>query len=142
MITTILFEMLWLIFGKKPHIEKMSKDYLNVVVSNCISLEYNTFSSFLEFFIDTFKNTKVYSDQLNKAISCLYERHCNRCNKQSECYNKNKTNVVYKLRSILENKQLDKDFLSFCPSLQSIKETASMLSNQMIAINNIKILSV
>ena len=133
MITTILFEMLWLIFGKKPHIEKMSKDYLNVVVSNCISLEYNTFSSFLEFFIDTFKNTKVYSDQLNKAISCLYERHCNRCNKQSECYNKNKTNVVYKLRSILENKQLDKDFLSFCPSLQSIKETASMLSNQMIA---------
>jgi serine phosphatase RsbU (regulator of sigma subunit) len=87
----------------------------------------------LEFFIDTFKNTKAYSDQLTKAISCLYERHCNRCNKQSECYNKNKTNIVYKLRSILENKQLDKEFLSFCPSLQSIKETASMLSNQMIS---------
>ena len=120
MITSIIFEVLWLIFGKKPHIEKMSKDYLNIVMSNCISLEYNTFSSFLEFFIDTFKNTKAYSDQLTKAISCLYERHCNRCNKQSECYNKNKTNIVYKLRSILENKQLDKEFLSFCPSLQSI----------------------
>jgi serine/threonine protein phosphatase PrpC len=133
MITSIIFEVLWLIFGKKPHIEKMSKDYLNIVMSNCISLEYNTFSSFLEFFIDTFKNTKAYSDQLTKAISCLYERHCNRCNKQSECYNKNKTNIVYKLRSILENKQLDKEFLSFCPSLQSIKETASMLSNQMIS---------
>ncbi len=133
MITSIIFEVLWLIFGKRPHIEKMSKDYLNIVMSNCISLEYNTFSSFLEFFIDTFKNTKAYSDQLTKAISCLYERHCNRCNKQSECYNKNKTNIVYKLRSILENKQLDKEFLSFCPSLQSIKETASMLSNQMIS---------
>lgn len=133
MITSIIFEVLWLIFGKKPHIEKMSKDYLNIVMSNCISLEYNTFSSFLEFFIDTFKNTKAYSDQLTKAISCLYERHCNRCNKQSECYNKNKTNIVYKLRSILENKQLDKEFLSFCPSLQSIKETACMLSNQMIS---------
>lgn len=133
MLITIIFEVLWLIFGKKPHIARMSKDYLNVVVTNCIALEYSAFSSFLEYFIETFKNTKAYSEQLSKAISCLHERHCNRCNKQSECYNKNKTNVVYKLKNILENNVLDKEFTSFCPSLQSIKETASMLSNQMIA---------
>lgn len=132
MITSIIFEVVWLIFNKKQTISKMNVEYLNAVLSNTITFEYSVFSSFLDFFVDTFKSKKVYSEQMSKALNCIKERHCNQCNKQNECYKENKVSVVYDIKHLIEKKEVSNKFLKYCPCIQSIKQTSEMLSNQMI----------
>ena len=132
MITSIAFEVIWLIFNKKKTISKMNVEYLNAVLNNSITFEYSVFSSFLDFFVDTFKSKKVYSEQMSKALNCIKERHCNQCKKQNECYKENKVSVVYDIKHIIEKKEVSNNFLKYCPCIQSIKQTSEMLSNQMV----------
>ena len=132
MITSIAFEVIWLIFNKKKTISKMNVEYLNAVLNNSITFEYSVFSSFLDFFVDTFKSKKVYSEQMSKALNCIKERHCNQCKKQNECYKENKVSVVYDIKHIIEKKEVSNKFLKYCPCIQSIKQTSEMLSNQMV----------
>jgi hypothetical protein len=132
MITSIVFETLWLIFYKEKTINKMNNDYYHLITDNSVVLEYNVFSSFLDFFTTTFKSKKKYSEQMTKALTCITERHCNLCNKQNECFKNNKTDIVYNFKHLIEKKEVDQQFKKNCPSIQGITQTAESLSNQMI----------
>lgn len=132
MITSIAFEILWLVFDRKKPIVKMNNNYYNLIINNSITLEYGVFSSFLDFFINTFKSKKIYSEQMTKALNCVVERHCNMCNKQSECYKENKTDIVYEIKHLIEQKEVSQNFKRNCSSIQSMMQTAEHLSKQMI----------
>ena len=71
MVTSIVFEILWLVFDRKKPIIKMNNNYYNLIINNSITLEYGVFSSFLDFFINTFKSKKIYSEQMTKALNCV-----------------------------------------------------------------------
>lgn len=132
MITSIVFETLWLIFYKEKTINKMNNDYYHLITDNSVALEYNVFSSFLDFFTTTFKSKKKYSEQMTKALTCITERHCNLCRKQNECFKNNKTDIVYNFKHLIEKKEVDQQFKKNCTSIQGITQTAESLSNQMI----------
>lgn len=132
MVTSIVFEVLWLVFDRKKTIIKMNNNYYNLIINNSITLEYGVFSSFLDFFINTFKSKKIYSEQMTKAINCVVERHCNMCNRQSECYKENKTDIVYEIKHLIEQKEVSQKFKKDCFSIQSMMQTAERLSKQMI----------
>ena len=132
MVTSIVFEILWLIFDKQKTIEKMNNKYYNLITNNSIDLEYNMFASFLDFFTDTFKSKKIYSEQMTKALNCIVERHCNLCNKQDECFNNNKNTLVYEMKKLVEGNEISDDLRKKCPSIQGMSQTAEQLSNQMI----------
>lgn len=131
MAVTILFEFLWIMLIKKQTLKEVNEKDIYELKIDQIEKEYSMFSSFLEYFIDTFKNTKEYSKQLSKAYECITERHCNMCNKKDECYKNLKTNVVFEFKNLIENNDSSKEFKHFCPSFQSINQTSSMLSRQM-----------
>ena len=132
MLTSILFESFWLIFDKQKLIEKMNNKYYNLISNNSIALEYSMFSSFLDFFIDTFKSKKIYSEQMTKALNCIVERHCDICKRQMECFKNNKNDIVYEIKHLIENKEVKDEFIKNCPSIQGMTQTAEQLSNQMI----------
>lgn len=132
MVTSIVFEILWLVFDRKKPIIKMNNNYYNLIINNSITLEYGVFSSFLDFFINTFKSKKIYSEQMTKALNCVVERHCNMCNKQNECYKENKTEIVYEIKHLIEQKEVSQKFKRNCSSIQSMMQTAEHLSKQMI----------
>jgi len=132
MVTSIVFEVLWLVFDRKKPIVKMNNNYYILIINNSITLEYGVFSSFLDFFINTFKSKKIYSEQMTKALNCVVERHCNMCNKQSECYKENKTDIVYEIKHLIEQKEVSQNFKRNCSSIQSMMQTAEHLSKQMI----------
>lgn len=132
MIVSILFEVMWLIFDKQKPIDKMNNKYYNLITNNSISMEYGVFSSFLEFFINTFKSKKIYSEQMTKALNCMIERHCDRCNRQEECFKNNKNEVVYEIKHLIEKKEISEKFKNNCTSIQGMTQTADQLSNQMI----------
>lgn len=132
MVTSIIFETLWLVLYKEKSISKMNNDYYHLITDNAVVLEYKVFSSFLDFFTTTFKSKKKYSEQMTKALSCITERHCNLCNKQTECFKNNKTEIVYNFKHLIEKKDISLEFKRSCPSIQGITQTADSLSNQMI----------
>ena len=51
MVTSIVFEVLWLVFDRKKPIVKMNNNYYNLIINNSITLEYGVFSSFLDFLL-------------------------------------------------------------------------------------------
>ena len=132
MVTSIVFEILWLIFDKQKPLVKMNNNYYNLIINNSITLEYGVFSSFLDFFINTFKSKKIYSEQMTKALNCVVERHCNMCKRQNECYKEKKTEIVYEIKHLIEQKEISQEFKKNCPSIQGMTQTAEHLSRQMI----------
>lgn len=132
MITSIVFEVIWLVFDKNKPIEKMNNKYYNLITNNSISIEYGVFSSFLDFFINTFKSKKIYSEQMTKALNCIKERHCDICKRQTECYKNNKNNIVYDIKHLIEKKETSQEFKKNCTSIDGMTQTAEQLSNQMM----------
>ena len=69
---------------------------------------------------------------MTKALNCVIEKHCDMCNKQSECYKEKKTEIVYEIKHLIEQKEISQEFKKSCPSIQGMTQTAEHLSRQMI----------
>ena len=135
MIISIIYELLNIfIESKEPPLTSKIKN-IEKYRQSSIENEYTLFSSFLEYFTTTFKNTKEYSNQLTKAINCITEKHCASCTLKEKCFRENKLTLMLDLKTIIEEKSVPKSFKKYCPSLQSILETTNMLNNQMMKQN-------
>lgn len=130
MFILVIFEILWTFFIKKNQLKPMTNELMHNLKINTITAEYQTFAMFLDYFITTFKHTKEYQEQMKKAIECITSRHCNCCNIQKECYQKNQHQLIYEFSSLIEENKASTIFKNNCQSYNELSKTASMLSKQ------------
>lgn len=129
MILLVLFEFIWLLI-KKEHLKEISKEYIYNLKLKSIENEYLSFAGFLDYYIDSFSNSKDYLSQLSTAISHITDKHCALCNKQSSCFKNNKNTLFFDLKTLIEEQTPPPYLKQHCTSLSEMTKTKDILKHQ------------
>ena len=122
-------------FIVKTHMsDDIIRDNIYTKVVDKASDEVLSFAAFLDKFAESFKTPSEYNEKLSDAMKVIVQTHCVKCNKQTECFNKYRSNIYIYFRNLLlrgEDQSNDfKEFMRFCIKSKEIDYTTRKLCEQ------------
>ncbi len=134
MALSVLFEICKSIIVKTYMADEVIRDNMYTTVIDKASDEVLSFASFLDKFAESFKTPSEYNEKLSDAMKVIVQTHCVKCNKQTECFNKYRTNIYIYFRNLLLRGEAQsnefKEFTRFCIKYKEIDYTTRKLAEQ------------
>jgi hypothetical protein len=131
MATSVVFEILKNFLIKEKVVEEEVYEKVYEQVTGQINQEILAFASFLERFSDGIKLPKEYNQHISDGIKTLVQKHCQRCDKQKECYSHYKAGLYIYFRDIIVGQAQDSDeyyqFTRYCPHVRELEYTGRSL---------------
>ena len=141
MIISLVFELIKKYISKEMISNEIISDNIYSQLTSNISNEVLGFASFLDKFVEGFKEPIEWTTAINDSIQNLLNNNCSNCHMRKDCYTYYKTNLYLYMKNLLLNNNSQNAeyqyFLNNCIKIRDLKDSAYKL-NQRLNFNNLK----